>query len=61
LDQGEIKKRSFKLEDRGKPKEKISSGGELCITVEDITGTPAALAGAAGGGDDEGKKEKKKK
>jgi tellurium resistance protein TerZ len=59
LDQGEIKKRSFKLEDRGKPKEKISSGGELCITVDDITGTPAALAGAAP--DDEGKKDKKKK
>jgi len=44
LDQGqEYKKKSFKLEDRGKKKEKISSEGELCVTIEDITGTPAAL------------------
>jgi len=39
----EYKKKSFKLEDRGKKKEKISSEGELCVSVEDITGTPAAL------------------
>jgi len=39
----EYKKKSFKLEDRGKKKEKISSEGELCVSIEDITGTPAAL------------------
>jgi len=40
----DFKKKSFKLEDRGKKKEKITSGGELCISLENITGTPAALA-----------------
>jgi len=44
LEQGqEYKKKSFKLEDRGKKKEKISSDSELCVSVEDVTGTPAAL------------------
>jgi len=37
-----LKKKFFKLEDRGKKKEKISSGSELCISVENITGSPDA-------------------
>jgi len=58
----EFKKKSFKLEDRGKKKEKIQAGAELCISLENITGTPAALDAAKGKqhkkkedeGDDEG-------
>jgi stress response protein SCP2 len=37
----DFKKKSFKLEDRGKKKEKIASGAELVISVENITGNPA--------------------
>jgi len=45
----DFKKKPFKLEDRGKKKEKISAGAELCISVENITGTPAALQAQNGG------------
>jgi len=63
--EGDFKKKSFKLEDRGKKKEKITSGAELCISVENITGTPAALQAQNGGvsispGDKKEGKEKKK-
>jgi len=37
----DFKKKSFKLEDRGKKKEKIASGAELVVSVENITGNPA--------------------
>jgi len=39
----DFKKKSFKLEDRGKKKEKIVAGAELTISLENITGSPAAL------------------
>jgi stress response protein SCP2 len=39
----DFKKKSFKLEDRGKKKEKVVSGAELIISLENITGSPAAL------------------
>jgi hypothetical protein len=39
----DFKKKSFKLEDRGKKKEKVVSGAELSISLENITGSPAAL------------------
>jgi len=45
--ENDFKKKWFKLEDRGKKKEKIASGGELCISLENITGTPAAAAAEA--------------
>jgi stress response protein SCP2 len=41
--EADFKKKWFKLEDRGKKKEKVVAGAELCISVENITGTPAAL------------------
>jgi len=45
---GDFKKKSFKLEDRGKKKEKITANAELCISVENITGTAAAAAAISG-------------
>jgi len=58
----DFKKKWFKLEDRGKKSDKIQAGGELSISIENITGTPAALAGAvaaAAGGGGDGEKKKK--
>jgi len=49
----DFKKKFFKLEDRGKKKEKVAAGGELCISLENITGTPAAAGAARGGGGDD--------
>jgi len=43
-EKGDLKKKSFKLEDRGKKKEKIASGAELSISVENVTNKPEGEA-----------------
>jgi len=62
---GDFKKKFFKLEDRGKKKEKISSGSELCISVENVTTKPEGEAVLKGlktiPKSDEGKEKDKKK
>jgi len=42
--EGDIKKKFFKLEDRGKKKEKVASGAELRISVENVTNKPEGEA-----------------
>jgi len=44
MNKSEIKKKFFKLEDRGKKKEKIASGAELAISVENVTNKPEGEA-----------------